>query len=387
MSGIFGVLDPKRQAHQQGLLGLMGKAMAHRDWYAVETYEDALEGVGLGRIGIGIFNRAPQPVWNEAHTIALVMAGELYGPEVAASGDPLQSDEQRVLSLYERVREDFVSELKGVFIIAVWDKPRKRLLIANDRFGLYPLFYTYRAGRLVFAPEMKGCLCDADLPRQLDLTALAQTMRFQLVLGERTFFEGIALLPPASVLSYDLERAECRIGRYWDIDRIPCHPQITLAEAVVRFPLFDYDFFDFVYSAPSRLRDNLALYRGIIQREVPRLAYIPYEYDELLPTTHRWVRKAHALAMKVKRRAKRHLLPFLPELHTLYADYENYLRSDLREWGESILFDKRTLERGIFSPAFLRSIWARHQSGQEMHTIGKIAPIITYEMMLRRLHD
>jgi len=155
----------------------------------------------------------------------------------------------------------------------------------------------------------------------------------------------------------------------------------------VRFPLFDYDFFDFVYSAPSRLRDNLALYRGIIQREVPRLAYIPYEYDELLPTTHRWVRKAHALAMKVKRRAKRHLLPFLPEIHTLYADYENYLRSDLREWGESILFDERTLERGIFSPAFLRSIWARHQSGQEMHTIGKIAPIMTYEMMLRRLYD
>jgi len=88
-----------------------------------------------------------------------------------------------------------------------------------------------------------------------------------------------------------------------------------------------------------------------------------------------------------KRRAKRHLLPFLPELHTLYADYENYLRSDLREWGESILFDERTLGRGIFSPAFLRSIGARHQSGQEMHTIGKIAPIMTYEMMLRRLHD
>jgi len=65
----------------------------------------------------------------------------------------------------------------------------------------------------------------------------------------------------------------------------------------------------------------------------------------------------------------------------------NRLCSDLREWGESILFDERTLERGIFSPAFLRSIWARHQSGQEMHTIGKIAPIMTYEMMLRRLHD
>jgi asparagine synthase (glutamine-hydrolysing) len=71
----------------------------------------------------------------------------------------------------------------------------------------------------------------------------------------------------------------------------------------------------------------------------------------------------------------------------LYADYENYLRGDLRAWARDILFDKRTLERGIFNPQFIRSIWERHQSSQELHTIGKIAPVMTYEMMLRRLYD
>jgi len=63
------------------------------------------------------------------------------------------------------------------------------------------------------------------------------------------------------------------------------------------------------------------------------------------------------------------------------------LRTDLKAWGEALLFDRRTLERGIFDADCLRWLWARHQSGTEPHTIGKIAPIMTHEMMLRRLYE
>jgi asparagine synthase (glutamine-hydrolysing) len=154
-----------------------------------------------------------------------------------------------------------------------------------------------------------------------------------------------------------------------------------------RFPFFDYDLFDFLYSLPARLRGRRVLYRAVIQRETPRLARIPYAYDEFLPTDRSLLRSLHGFGVRLKRRINRHVAPVFPELSTLYADYENYLRTDLREWAESILFDKRTLERGIFDPAFLRSIWARHQSGREMHTIGKIAPIMAYGMMLRRYYD
>jgi len=95
----------------------------------------------------------------------------------------------------------------------------------------------------------------------------------------------------------------------------------------------------------------------------------------------------HALAVKLKRRFNRHLWPIFPERYTLYADYENYLRDELRSWAENILFDRRTAERGIFNPAFLRTLMDRHLSGLEEWTIGKIAPVITYEMMLRRFCD
>jgi asparagine synthase (glutamine-hydrolysing) len=593
----------------------MGAEMSHREWYVVETFADEALGVGLGRIGIGIFNQKQQPVWNESGTAALVMAGEFYNQDELGA-DLGAMDEQVALALYETLGDDFASRLKGAFIVAIWDKTRSRLVIANDRFGTYPLFYAHRAGRLVFAPEMKGVLCDDSFPRKLDLTALAQYMRFQHVLGTRTFFEGIRLLPGGSRLVYELGTGLCRVRSYWTFDDIPHRPDVSFDDAVeetgrllrlavrrlsqdkhrpgvylsggldsrtilgmvdrrpivsltygtrdcrdvyyaariakalgsdhhwvdlpdgewvkkyvdfhmeltegyhswihahgistlsqarqlmdvnltgwdggtvmghgdsteplqsravddaafttrtffmfvqnftwpsvseaeenllycepirrqvqglafdsfreelspyfgrrsdvrgeyfyirhhcgrltqnlvtfarshieVRFPFFDYDLFDFLYSLPVQLRGSQRLYRAVIHQETPQLAYIPYDQDEFLPTTQPVVRGAHAIVVKLARRLNRYLRSASADRHTLYADYEGYLRGELREWASEILFDTRTLQRGIFSPDFIESIWKRHQSGMEEWTIGKIAPIITYEMMLRRFYD
>jgi asparagine synthase (glutamine-hydrolysing) len=161
----------------------------------------------------------------------------------------------------------------------------------------------------------------------------------------------------------------------------------TRSHVEVRFPFFDYELFEFLYSIPAVVRGHRALYRALFQQEMPRLAYIPYDHDEMLPTTNALLRKSHRLGLKLKRRFNRHLWPIFPERVTLYADYENYLRGELRPWAEAILFDARTRERGIFKPAALRSLMQRHLSGLEQWTIGKVAPLITYEMMLRKFYD
>jgi asparagine synthase (glutamine-hydrolysing) len=155
----------------------------------------------------------------------------------------------------------------------------------------------------------------------------------------------------------------------------------------VRFPYFDYDLVELMYSLPAVLRADRRLQRAVIQRSMPRLAYIPYEHDEFLPTTQSLVREAHALAVRMRYRLRRHRLWPFAEHCTLYADYEGYLRGELRKWAEEILFDRCTVDRGIFDPSFVRSLMDRHLSGLEEWTIGKIAPIMTYEMMLRRLYD
>jgi asparagine synthase (glutamine-hydrolysing) len=620
MSGVFGIVDPERSSDVDALTDKMARAMSHREWFVTDRLVDRMRNLAIGRIGIGIFNAAPQPVWNGTRTVALVMAGEFYDRKALSlskgGAHEAKSDEQMALALYESLGNDFVSQLNGAFVIAIWDKTRDRVLIANDRFGLYPLFYACRGGRFIFAPEMKGILCDGAFPRTLDLTALAQYIRFQHLLGGRTFFEDIELLPGASLLTYDLSTAVCSVRPYWGFDEIPYRPDVGFDEAVeeagrllrravrrlsgdayrpgvylsggldsrtilgmverrpvvsltygvhncrdvyyarriaqavgsdhhwvdlpdgewvkeyvdfhldltegfhswihahgistlpqarqlmdvnltgwdggtimghtdsieplqvsavddaaliarvfymfnqkytwpsvteaeerllycepigkqvqglafdsfrselshylehrpdvrgeyfyirnhcsrlthnsvvlirshieARFPFFDYDVFDFLYSLPALLRGHRALYRAVLQRETPRLAYIPYDHDEFLPTTHPLLRRMHALGVKLKRRFNRHLWPLFPEHRTLYADYENYLRTELRSWAEYILFDRRTADRGIFNPAFLRTLMDRHLSGLEQWTIGKIAPIMTFEMMLRRFYD
>lgn len=613
MSGVFGIADTKHHVDVQALTKKMSVAMSHREWYMADYYVEDDQSVALGRIGIGIFNQESQPVWNSSFNIALVMAGELYNRP--APSRTSKSDELYVLSLYENEGDDFIHQLNGAFILAIYDKRKNRLLIVNDRFGLYPLFYTCHAGRLIFSPEMKGILCDDFFHRNLDLTALAQYVRFQHLLGGRTFFEELHLLPNASVLSYDLSSGSYSIKPYWSFDDIPYRPEVRFNEAVeevsalfrrtvrrlsgdsyrpgvylsggldsrsilgeikrrpvasltygtrdcrdvyyagkiakavgsdhhwfdlpngkwveqfvdfhleltegyhswihshgistlnearqfmdvnltgwdggtvmghpdfdsllvypvddlalvarlfylfnqtftwpsineveerllykdaiwevirgrafesfreelsrflhfrpdvrveyfyivnhckrlthnfitftrshleVRFPFFDYDLFEFLYSIPSSVRGYRTLYRAMIQKEMPRLAYIPYDHDGYLPTTYDLVRNVHALGVKLENRINRHITAIFPEKQTLYADYENYLQTDLREWAEKILYDPQIETRGIFRSSFLKSLMARHLSGQETWTIGKIAPLISYEMMLRRYFD
>jgi asparagine synthase (glutamine-hydrolysing) len=149
----------------------------------------------------------------------------------------------------------------------------------------------------------------------------------------------------------------------------------------VRYPFCDYALSDYVNSMPDDFRLNDRLYLSVINREIPEVTWVPRDTDELLLTDHRLVRGAHGLWQKVRRRVLGR------RLRKTHEDPEGWLRRDLRDWAEELLFNQRTLDRGFFNPAFLRSIFERHMSGREVHTIGKIAPIMTLEMMLRRYYD
>ncbi len=92
--------------------------------------------------------------------------------------------------------------------------------------------YAYHNGQLTFAPEIKGVLCNQAVSRKLDLIALAQYTRFQHLLGTRTFFEEIQLLPPAVSLVYDLSSTSYVIKPYWTFDDIPAQLSIRFEDAV-----------------------------------------------------------------------------------------------------------------------------------------------------------
>jgi asparagine synthase (glutamine-hydrolysing) len=157
----------------------------------------------------------------------------------------------------------------------------------------------------------------------------------------------------------------------------------------VRCPFFDYDLVELLYGLPEALRSSLDLHRAVITRRMPGLALIPYEKDNELPHSSSALRAAHRALLYAGRAAnkisRRSLFPQRPRL---YADYEAYLRGDLRQWAEAMLFDRRTMARGLFRQEAVRSLWERHLRGDEYHwTIGKIAPLITIESVIRSLID
>jgi asparagine synthase (glutamine-hydrolysing) len=148
-----------------------------------------------------------------------------------------------------------------------------------------------------------------------------------------------------------------------------------------RYPFYDYRLVDWAYAMPIDYRLGDRLYLAVINKEIPEVTRIPRDTDERLLTDQRLIRETHGLWQKVRRRIAGR------RRQIIHEDPEGWLRRDLRDWARALLFDSRTLDRGIFNPAFLRSIFDRHMSGHELHTIGKIAPIMTLELMLRKFYD
>jgi asparagine synthase (glutamine-hydrolysing) len=542
------------------------------------------------------------------------LAGQVFGRGDAETPRDAQAT---ILEAYLTDGGDALAALGGEFIAAIWDGRAGHLLLVNDRFGLLPHYVLVTSAGFGFAPRMRPLLEVPGAAPKADVVAIAQYLRFQQLLGERTWLAGVTRLPPASVLRWHPASAQLELRRYWSwrdiepIDRIgldeavehgtqlleravrrrcdaggrvgvflsggldsrvlaglaaergplhtftfghpgcrdvhyaakiaratgaihhvhhlrdgrwlldvmPRHLALTEAQhsfihahgmsmldtasglvdldltgwdggTVLRGRLEEYDvdppyrectdessleallfsgfcrrftwpgltdeeasrltaapagrglpafarasfaeefartrgwarhrradwfyveqhvlrstinlvvftrsaldvlcpFWDddlarFLYGLPDDVWATPRFTRAVITRRLPKLARIPNELDLTLPHESPLIRGAHRLWRRTCRPLER-LVPALRPRPRLYADYENYLRHELRPWAEALLFDERTLGRGFYDVAALRALWDRHVSGRELHTIGKIAPIMAIEMALRYL--
>jgi asparagine synthase (glutamine-hydrolysing) len=122
------------------------------------------------------------------------------------------SDTEVLVHLYEQHGPRFAERLRGMFAIAIWDAPRRRLVLARDRFGIKPLYYRDVAGELAFASELKALRALPGLSRELDLDALEAFLAFNAIHGPRTIFREVRKLPPGHVLV--LEGGRAALERY-----------------------------------------------------------------------------------------------------------------------------------------------------------------------------
>jgi len=181
--------------------------------------------VALGHRRLAIVDLSPaghQPMPNEDQSLWVTYNGELYNwPEtrgtLAARGHRFRgtSDTEMLLHLYEEHGEGMLEHLRGMFAFGLYDRPRRRLLLARDRLGKKPLFYHDDGRRLVFASELKALLLDPRVPREVDEEALADYLTFQYVPSPRAIWKGVRKLPAAHYLICDANGA--RVERYWSL--------------------------------------------------------------------------------------------------------------------------------------------------------------------------
>jgi asparagine synthase (glutamine-hydrolysing) len=182
-----------------------------------------LPGVGLGMRRLSIVDIAggQQPFGNEDGTIQVVANGEIYNfPEIKQAlvvrGHRFRSrsDVEVLVHAYEEYGESFLTRVRGMFALALWDGRTRTLIAARDRAGEKPLYYSLTPRGLRLASEIKALLSRPEVDRTIDLEAIDQFLTYEYVIAPRTIFKSIRKLPAAHYLIY--RDGEVSTHRYWD---------------------------------------------------------------------------------------------------------------------------------------------------------------------------
>lgn len=223
MCGICGIFDPNTSGKvSRTLLESMNSSLERRGPDDEGYYVSDHVGLAMRRLSIIDLNGGAQPVSNEDGTLWIVFNGEIYNfmelrKDLIELGHRFrtESDTEVIIHLYEEMGENCVDRLNGMFAFGLWDSREKRLLLARDRLGIKPLFYSItQDGILYFGSEIKSLL-KAPVDRSPDYQALYDYMSLMYVPTPSTAFRNIRKAPPASVTLCSFRGITTRT--YWDI--------------------------------------------------------------------------------------------------------------------------------------------------------------------------
>lgn len=223
MCGIAGIFGLKGEPPVTGEVQAMCDALVARGPDDEGYFVRGPVALGMRRLSIVDLANGQQPIHNEDGTVQVVLNGEIYNfRELRQMLEGLghrfytASDTEVIVHLYEEYGDDCVDHLRGMFAFALWDEPRRRLLIARDRLGIKPLFYGEFDGKLVFASELKALLQLPWIPRDLDWAAVAHLFAFLTTPRDQSIVAGISKLEPGHRLVAEAGKP-VRISRYWDV--------------------------------------------------------------------------------------------------------------------------------------------------------------------------
>jgi asparagine synthase (glutamine-hydrolysing) len=222
MCGICGIFEPDRLTPIDcATLKAMADTIVHRGPDDEGFYSSPGIGLAFRRLSIIDLGGGHQPLSNEDGTVWITFNGEIYNFKdlnqrfLASHHFRTRSDTETIVHLYEELGEACFAELRGMFGLALWDGRRKRLLLARDRIGKKPLFYSWDGRRLVFGSEIKALWPAGGISKEMDLEAFSDYFSFQYVPSPKTIYRNVRKLQPGHYLV--VEGSSLREIPYWDI--------------------------------------------------------------------------------------------------------------------------------------------------------------------------
>ena len=220
MCGIAGIALGAADTYARDDLRRVVEVLAHRGPDGTGFFFDDAMWLGHQRLSIIDPARGKQPMFNEDESVAVVCNGEIYNfpdlkDELERRGHRFATscDTEVIPHLYEEYGLDFVERLDGMFALAVWDRPRRRLVLARDRMGIKPLYYAETRGGFVFASELRAVLAVGSVPRDLDPDGLSNLLTYDATPAPRTVLLAVRKLPAATRMVW--EASGLRLDRYW----------------------------------------------------------------------------------------------------------------------------------------------------------------------------
>jgi asparagine synthase (glutamine-hydrolysing) len=202
--GICGIATASGVADVDALRG-MSDLLVHRGPDSAGEHVDGSIALAARRLSIIDLQHGDQPIANEDGSCVVVQNGEIYNypelrRELERAGHELRTrcDTEALVHLYEEHGPGFAERLRGMFAAAIWDAPRRRLVLARDPYGIKPLYYRHVGGELRFASELRA------LPRgEVDLDALEAFLAFNSIPAPYSIFRDVRKLPAGHVLVWE----------------------------------------------------------------------------------------------------------------------------------------------------------------------------------------
>jgi asparagine synthase (glutamine-hydrolysing) len=220
--GIAGMLGREGEAVEASTVQRMCRTIVHRGPDDEGIYTRGRVGLGMRRLSIIDLSGGHQPIHNEDKTIWIVFNGEIYnfgdlrqGLEARGHTFYTHTDTEVIVHLYEEMGADCVTQLRGMFAIALYDERRQSLLLARDRIGKKPLYYALDRGRLYFASEIKAILAAAPHLAEVNPEGVLQFFYFGYISDPHSVFQQIAKLPSGHLAEY--RNGEIKVRQYWDL--------------------------------------------------------------------------------------------------------------------------------------------------------------------------